>query len=33
MEKENYPKNFEEFSDRFQNEEDCSRYIVQIGLS
>ncbi len=28
--KENYPKNFEEFLDRFRTEEDCAEYIRQI---
>lgn len=30
MIKENYPKNYEEFIDRFQTEEDCFNYIAQI---
>ena len=30
MIKENYPKNFEEFIDRFQTEDDCFHYIFQI---
>lgn len=30
MAQENYPKNFEEFIDRFQSEDDCYDYIAQI---
>jgi len=29
---ENYPKNFEEFLDRFQTDDDCAEYIKQRWL-
>ncbi|MCP4717004.1 MAG: IS1595 family transposase [Deltaproteobacteria bacterium] len=30
MEKEDYPKTFEEFIDKFQTEEDCIKYIIEL---